>query len=83
MAVKAKLRNQRPVVLALSTNDGLSMNAKNLGLVLNARNIYMVPFGQDNPLGKPASLVARMALITETVVNAMAGKQVQPLLVTS
>lgn len=83
MAVKAQLRNQRPVVLALSTNDGLSMNAKNLGLVLNARNIYMVPFGQDNPQGKPASLVAHMALITETVVNALAGKQVQPLLVTS
>ncbi|MDA8334673.1 MAG: dipicolinate synthase subunit B [Peptococcaceae bacterium] len=83
MAIKAQLRNQRPVVLAVSTNDGLSMNAKNLGLILNARNIYMVPFGQDNPESKPTSLVARMGLITETVVHALAGKQVQPLLVTS
>ena len=83
MAIKAQLRNQRPVVLAVSTNDGLGMNAKNLGLLLNTRNIYMVPFGQDNPQSKPASLVARMGLITETVVHALAGKQVQPLLVTS
>jgi len=49
MAIKAHLRNQRPVVIGLSTNDGLSMNAKNIGLLLNAKNIYMVPFGQDNP----------------------------------
>lgn len=83
MAIKAQLRNQRPVVLAVSTNDGLSMNAKNLGLLLNARNIYMVPFGQDNPQSKPASLVARMGLITETVIGALGGKQVQPLLITS
>lgn len=83
MAIKAQLRNQRPVVLAVSTNDGLGMNARNLGLLLNAKNVYMVPFGQDNPQGKPASLVARMGLITETVVHALAGKQVQPLLVTS
>jgi dipicolinate synthase subunit B len=83
MAIKAQLRNQRPVVLAVSTNDGLSMNAKNLGLLLNTKNIYMVPFGQDNPQGKPTSLVARMALITETVLGALAGRQVQPLLITS
>ena len=83
MAIKAQLRNQRPVVLAVSTNDGLSMNAKNLGLLLNTKNVYMVPFGQDNPQGKPTSLVARMALITETVIGALGGRQVQPLLITS
>lgn len=81
MAVKAHLRNQRPVVLAVSTNDGLGINAKNLGLLLNMKNIYMVPFGQDNPQVKANSLVAKMSLINETVVNALAGKQLQPLLV--
>jgi len=81
MAVKATLRNQRPVVLAISTNDGLGMNAGNLGLLLNTKNIYMVPFGQDNPGGKPNSLIAKMNLITDTVVMALQGKQIQPLLV--
>lgn len=55
MAVKAHLRNQRPVVLAVSTNDGLGMNARNLGVLLNAKNVYLVPFGQDNPVVKPNS----------------------------
>ncbi len=81
MAVKAHLRNQRPVVLAISTNDGLGMNAKNLGLLLNTKNIYMVPFGQDNPQEKPNSLKARMDLLLDTIVAALAGKQYQPVLV--
>ncbi|MCL6638456.1 MAG: dipicolinate synthase subunit B [Firmicutes bacterium] len=81
MAVKAQLRNQRPVVLAVSTNDGLGMNAKNLGLLLNAKNVYMVPFGQDNPAGKPNSIVARWDLIVDTILHALQGKQVQPVLV--
>jgi len=81
MAVKATLRNQRPVALAISTNDGLGMNARNLGLLLNTKNIYMVPFGQDNPGGKPNSLIAKMDLIMDTVVMALQGKQIQPLLV--
>ena len=81
MSVKAQLRNQRPVVLAISTNDGLSMNAKNIGILLNVKNIYMVPFGQDNPQEKPNSLKAKMDLLTETVVFALQGKQYQPLLV--
>ena len=81
MAVKAHLRNQRPVVLAVSTNDGLGINAKNIGLLLNMKNIYMVPFGQDNPQVKANSLVAKMSLINETVVMALEGKQLQPLLV--
>jgi len=81
MAVKAQLRNQRPVVLAISTNDGLSMNAKNLGLLLNAKNVYIVPFRQDNPSGKPNSIVARWDFIAETILHALQGKQVQPVLV--
>lgn len=81
MAIKANLRNQRPVILAVSTNDGLSMNAKNIGLLLNTKNIFMVPFGQDNPHGKPNSLVADMSKILETIEVALEGKQIQPLLV--
>lgn len=80
MSVKSHLRNQRPVVLAISTNDGLGMNAKNIGLLLNVKNIYMVPFGQDNPVEKPNSLVARWDLITETILEALRGKQYQPIL---
>lgn len=81
MAIKAHLRNQRPVVIAVSTNDGLSMNAKNIGLLLNAKNIYMVPFGQDNPAGKPNSLKSRMNLLVDTIAYAVRGKQIQPVLV--
>ncbi|HHY60211.1 MAG TPA: dipicolinate synthase subunit B [Clostridia bacterium] len=81
MAVKAHLRNQKPVVLAISTNDGLGLNAKNLGLLLNTKNIYFVPFGQDSPRHKPQSLVAHMELITDTILAALQGKQIQPLLV--
>ncbi|MGQ9824412.1 MAG: dipicolinate synthase subunit B [Desulfotomaculales bacterium] len=81
MAAKAHLRNQRPVVLAVSTNDGLGMNAKNIGLLLNAKNIYMVPFGQDNPQEKPNSLKAKMDLLLDTVVLALQGRQYQPVLV--
>jgi dipicolinate synthase subunit B len=81
MSVKAQLRNQRPVVLAVSTNDGLSMNAKNIGMLLNMRNIYMVPFGQDNPLAKPNSLMAKWDLITDTILEALKGRQYQPVLI--
>lgn len=80
MAVKAQLRNQRPVVLAISTNDGLSTNARNLGILLNQKHILFVPFGQDNPQEKVNSLVAHMDLTLATVVSALQGQQVQPLL---
>jgi len=81
MACKAHLRNQRPVVLSISTNDGLGMNAKNLGVLLNTRNIYFVPFGQDNPEGKPNSLDSDLGLLVPTIEAALAGRQLQPLLV--
>jgi len=81
MAAKAHLRNQRPVVIAISTNDGLGLNAKNLGLLLIAKNVFLVPFGQDDPLKKANSLVAHMELILDTILVALTGKQLQPLLV--
>lgn len=80
MAVKGQLRNQKPVVIALSTNDGLGLNAKNLGYLLNAKNIYFVPFRQDDPKNKATSIVARMEYILDTVVSALQGKQIQPVL---
>lgn len=81
MAAKGTLRNERPVVLAISSNDVLSGNAPNLAAVLLRKNVYLVPFGQDNPSVKPASCVAEFGLITDTVVAALAGRQLQPLLV--
>lgn len=80
MAVKAHLRNERPVVLAVSTNDGLATAAKNIGELLARRDVYFVPFGQDDPQNKPRSLVAHMELLPETVAAALAGEQIQPML---
>ena len=80
MAIKAQLRNQRPVVIAISSNDALGVNASNIGLLLNMKNIYFVPFRQDNPAEKANSVVACMSLITDTVINALQGRQIQPLL---
>lgn len=82
MAIKAHLRNQLPVLLAIATNDGLGFNAKNLGIILNAKHIYLVPFGQDDPESKPNSLVAKMDLIIPAALEAIKGKQLQPLIVT-
>lgn len=81
MAAKAHLRNLRPVVIAVSTNDGLGINAKNIGVLLITKNVYLVPFGQDSPLKKANSLVAHMDRIPETIIEACRGKQIQPLLV--
>ena len=80
MAAKAHLRNGRPVVIAISTNDGLGANAQNIGALLNRKNIYFVPFRQDDPAGKPTSLVAKMELIPQTIDAALKGQQLQPLL---
>ena len=81
MAAKAQLRNQRPVLLAIATNDGLGINAKNLSVLLNTENIFFVPFGQDNPVEKPNSLVARMDLIKSSAKLALNKKQIQPVLI--
>lgn len=81
MSVKAHLRNQKPVVLAISTNDGLAGSAKNLGCLLNTKNVYFVPFGQDDSENKPTSLVARFGLIVPAIEYALDGKQIEPILV--
>ena len=80
MAAKAHLRNGRPLVVAVSTNDGLGASAPNLGILLNRRNVFFVPFGQDDYEGKPASLVADFTLVPETIEAAVRGEQLQPLL---
>lgn len=81
MAAKAQMRNLRPLVLAISTNDGLGLNAANIAKLLVMKHIYFVPFGQDNPVQKPNSLVARMDLIPEACEAALEGKQLQPLII--
>lgn len=81
MAAKAHLRNIRPVVIAVSTNDGLGANAKNIALLLGSKNIYLVPYRQDDAEKKPNSIVARMELIIPTLAAALEGKQLQPVLV--
>lgn len=80
MAAKAHLRNGRPVVVAVSTNDGLAGAARNIGELLCRKNYYFVPFRQDDPVGKPTSLVADMTKVTATVAAALEGRQIQPLL---
>lgn len=81
MAAKAHLRNGRPVLLAISTNDGLGVSGKNIMELMNRKHIYMVPFGQDDPVGKPNSLVADMSKISEATIAALTGNQIQPVLV--
>lgn len=80
MAAKAHLRNGRPVIMAVSSNDGLSNTAKNIGLLLNNKNIYIVPFRQDDAFKKPTSVISDMKLIPETIISAMNGIQLQPLI---
>ncbi|MFW5992101.1 MAG: dipicolinate synthase subunit B [Halanaerobiaceae bacterium] len=81
MAVKAQLRNERPVLLAIATNDGLGLNAKNLCVLLNTPNVFFVPFGQDNPVKKKNSLVSRFDLIEKAAEYALEYKQIQPVLI--
>ncbi|TBL77781.1 dipicolinate synthase subunit B [Paenibacillus thalictri] len=81
MAAKAQMRNHRPLVLAISTNDGLGLNSANISKLLITKNVYFVPFGQDNPTAKPNSLVARMDLVVETCEAALQGKQLQPMII--
>ena len=80
MAAKAHLRNGRPLVIAFSTNDGLSGSAENIGKLLNRRNVYFVPFRQDDPVKKPRSLQADFSLLADAVAAALRGEQLQPIL---
>lgn len=80
MAAKAHLRNNRPIVLAIATNDALGASAINIGKLLNTKNIYFVPFGQDDPYGKNNSLISDFNKIPETIEKALKGEQLQPIL---
>lgn len=81
MAAKSHLRNGRPVLIAVSTNDALSGAAENIGKLLARKNYYFVPFGQDDPAGKPNSMVADFSRIAEALQLAAEGKQLQPILI--
>ncbi|MBQ1962046.1 MAG: dipicolinate synthase subunit B [Clostridia bacterium] len=78
MAVKAHLRNNKPVILGLASNDALGATAKNIGLLHNTKNIYFVPYRQDDPLSKNNSLVCDFSLTVPTLQAALAGKQLEP-----
>ena len=80
MAAKAHLRNGRPLVLAVSTNDALGASARNIGTLMNAKNIFFVPMRQDSPRGKPSSLVADFSETAAAIKSALEGRQTQPLL---
>lgn len=81
MAAKSTLRNQRPVVLSITTNDALGINGQNLMRLINTKEIYFVPFGQDNPMKKPNSLVADLGLLEDTIQAALNRKQLQPIII--
>ena len=81
LAAKAHLRNERPVLIAVSSNDALSGNARNLGTLMNTKNYFFVPFGQDDAMKKPTSLVAKTEMIPEAVKAALEGRQIQPILI--
>lgn len=80
MAAKAHLRNEKPLLLSISTNDALGMNMKNIGLLLNAKHVYFVPFGQDNAKKKPNSMIAHTKLLIPAAKAALEGKQYQPVI---
>lgn len=81
MAAKAHLRNEKPLLLSIATNDALSMNLKNIGLLMNCKNIYFVPFGQDNPGKKPHSMIAHTELVIPAMEEALLGRQYQPVVI--
>lgn len=81
MAAKSHLRTGKPVLIALSTNDALGMNLKNIGILLNTKSIYFVPFGQDNHITKPNSMIAHLDMLLESIECALCGRQLQPVIV--
>jgi len=80
MAAKSHLRNGRPVIIGISTNDALAGAAENIGKLLNRKNFYFIPFGQDDPENKPTSMVADFHQLEKTLEKALEGKQLQPLI---
>ena len=80
MTAKSLMRNNKSVVIGVSTNDGLGLNLNNIATLLNSKNIYFIPFKQDDPINKPKSLIACWDKIEETIIQAFDKKQIQPLL---
>lgn len=80
MAAKAHLRNERPLVISVSTNDALGINFKNIGYLMNMKNVYFVPFGQDDPVKKPKSMIGDMSKIPDAVEAALEDRQLQPVI---
>ncbi len=81
MAIKAHLRNNKPVVFGIATNDALGASAKNIGLLQNTKNIFFVPYKQDDPHSKNNSLICDFSLIPKTVELALKGEQLQPIII--
>jgi dipicolinate synthase subunit B len=81
MAAKSTLRNQKPILLGVTTNDALGLNGSNLIKLMNSKNIYFIPFGQDDPYNKPNSMTAKLDYLLESVESALNGKQLQPLII--
>lgn len=80
MAAKAHMRNEKPVLISVSTNDALGANLKNIGELMNMKNIYFVPFGQDDHIKKPKSMIAHVEKIPEAMEEAIKGRQLQPVI---
>ena len=80
MAAKAHMRNEKPLLISISTNDALGMNFKNIGLLMNCKHIYFVPFGQDAPEKKPNSMIAHLDLLLPATQAALEGRQLQPVI---
>ncbi|MCM1237597.1 MAG: dipicolinate synthase subunit B [Ruminococcus flavefaciens] len=80
MAAKAHLRNERPLILSISTNDAMGINFRNIGLLFNMKYLYFVPFGQDDAKKKHNSLISHVELIPETIEAALQGRQLQPVI---
>lgn len=80
MATKSHLRNNNPVVIAISTNDALSGSAENIGKLLNRKHYYFVPFRQDNPITKPRSLVYDFCYLQKTIEYALENEQIEPII---
>ena len=80
LSAKSILRNSKPVIIAVSTNDALGNAAKNIGALQNAKNIYFVPYGQDDPVNKPNSLAADFSMTYNTLIEALNGRQIQPVI---
>jgi len=83
MATKAHLRNSRPVIIAISTNDALGVGAQNIARLMNVKNIFFVPFYQDDPMTKQTSMISDFAMLLPTLESAMEGKQLQPIILSN